>query len=249
MDRGEAIDNQRAHYYEHGWAHIPKVMPIEVADATLYKMQQELGGDWESYRGDYIKTFLTDKKAYECYSFDYTPMSTLQWGLTPYMSALTGKDVIPSHSYFRVYAKGDVCHLHSDAKNCEHALSLTLGYSDDFMWEFNISQKYYEAGERKPADVANEEGGIHLTNIALSTGDAVLYNGINYIHGRVSPNPNRWAAAIFLHWVDRNGPYVEHAFDGRVPEVVKRAEFVFPDDDAPEKVNVNRADMVKSRGR
>ena len=44
MDRSEPIPDHRAHYKEHGWAQIKRVLPIEVADATLYKMQQELGG-------------------------------------------------------------------------------------------------------------------------------------------------------------------------------------------------------------
>ncbi|GJL91104.1 hypothetical protein [Hyphococcus sp.] len=249
MDRATLIENQRKHYRDHGWAKAPKVLPVEVADAALYKIQQELGGDWESYKGDYIKTFLTDKKAYECYSFDYTPMAMLQWGLTPYMSTVVGKDLLPSHAYFRVYRSGDVCHLHSDAMNCEHAMSLTLGYSDDLMWGLDISEKYYEAGEKRPAEVAQQEGRIKLHNVVMNTGDAVIYNGINYIHGRVTPNPNRWSAQIFLHWVDRAGKFARHAFDDRAGEVVRRADFVFPDDDAPEKVNPNRAEMVKERGR
>ena len=249
MDRSAAISDQRAHYKEHGWAHIPKTLPVEVADATLYKIQQELGGDWESYKGDYIQTFLTDKKAYECYSFDYTPMATLQWGLTPYISTLTGKDLLPSHAYFRVYRKGDICHIHSDTTACEHALSLTLGYSNDLLWEFNISDKFYDHQVGKPAEVAQTEENITLHKVLLGVGDAVLYNGINYLHGRIRPNPNRWAAQIFLHWVDRAGEFASHAFDGRHEEVVKRAEFVFPEDDAPDKVNPNRAEMVKTRGR
>ncbi len=249
MDRAQAITDQRTHYENTGWALIPRALPIEVADATLYKIQQELGGDWDSYKGDYIKTFLTEKKAYECYSFDYTPLSTLQWGLTPYISTLTGKELLPSHAYFRVYSKGDICNVHSDAHDCEHALSLTLGYSNDFLWDLNISHKYYDASERRPADIANEEGGLQLHSIPMSVGDAVIYNGINYLHGRIRPNPNKWAAQVFFHWVDRNGQYANHAFDGRWDEVVKRANFVFPDDDAPEKVNPSRAEMVKTRGR
>ena len=46
MDRAQSIEDTRAHYSERGWAHIKRVLPVEVADATLYKMQQELGGDW-----------------------------------------------------------------------------------------------------------------------------------------------------------------------------------------------------------
>jgi len=248
MDRSEPIPDHRAHYKEHGWVQIKRVLPIEVADATLYKMQQELGGDWESYKGDYIKTFLTDKRAFECYSHDYSPMATLQYGLTPYISTLVGKDLLPTHCYFRVYRKGDICHVHSDAHACEHAMSLTLGYSNDYLWEFNISDKYFEADVGKPVEAAQRESHLGFHNLLLSVGDGVLYNGINYLHGRVKPNPNEWTAQIFLHWVDRAGKYAHHAFDGRTADLVKRAEFKFPEEGAPEKINPNRADPVKERG-
>ena len=59
----------------------------------------------------------------------------------------------------------------------------------------------------------------------------------------------KWAAQIFLHWVDRAGKFAQHAFDGRMQEVVQRANFKFPDEDAPEKINPNRTEMVKERGR
>ncbi len=242
------MGDARAHYEERGWTLLPKVMPLEVADATLNRFQKELGGDWESYKGDYIKTFLTDKRAFECYSFDYTPMATLQWGLTPFVSAVVGKDLLPTHCYFRVYRKGDVCHVHSDVHACEHAMSLTLGYSDDYLWDLNISDKYFEADVGKPVEAAQKEDELKFHNIPMSTGDGVLYNGINYLHGRVRPNPNKWSAHIFLHWVDRAGKYAEHAFDKRA-DIMERANFVFPDEDAPEKLNPNRSEMVDDRGR
>lgn len=249
MDRAAPIQQQREQFEENGWTLLKRVLPLEVADATLYAIQKDLGGDWESYRGDYIKTFLTDKKAYECYSFDYTPMATLQWGLTPYVSAVAGKDLLPSHGYFRVYRKGDVCHVHSDAKNCEYSLSMALGYSNDYLWDLNISAKAYDAEDMRPVDVAQMEEQLTFHSVTMGIGDGVLYNGISRLHGRIRPNPNKWTAQIFMHWVDRAGKYAQHAFDGRAAEIVRRAEFVFPEDDAPEKINPGRADMVKERGR
>jgi hypothetical protein len=50
----------------------------------------------------------------------------------------------------------------------------------------------------------------------MEVGDAVLYRGVNHRHGRLSPNPNGWSVHLFLHWVDRSGPYRDHAFDGRI---------------------------------
>jgi len=54
-------------------------------------------------------------------------------------------------------------------------------------------------------------------DVSMKPGDAVLYEGVHHRHGRTDPNPNRWSAHLFLHWVDRDGPYRDHAFDGRAP--------------------------------
>ena len=52
-------------------------------------------------------------------------------------------------------------------------------------------------------------------SLAMNVGDAVLYQGVHHRHGRTMPNPNAWSAHLFLHWVDRDGPYRAHAFDGQ----------------------------------
>jgi hypothetical protein len=57
----------------------------------------------------------------------------------------------------------------------------------------------------------------------MSAGDAVMYRGVNHRHGRLDPNPNSWSAHLFLHWVDPNGPYADHAFDRANVEAAKRA--------------------------
>ena len=50
----------------------------------------------------------------------------------------------------------------------------------------------------------------------MQVGDAMLYQGVHHRHGRTLPNPNGWSVHLFLHWVDRDGPYQDHAFDGRM---------------------------------
>lgn len=249
MDFVQTAPETRRNYETRGWSLLPKLMSIEVADATLYAIQKELGGDWESYKGDYIRTFLTEKRAFECYSFDFTPMATLQWGLTPFICALTGKSLLPSHCYFRVYRGGDVCKIHSDTTDCQYAISLTLGYSDDLIWEFTIGEKRFDASKESPAEAAKREKTLKFYQLPLGVDDAILYNGIDFLHGRTRPNPNKWSAHIFFHWVDRIGPYAKRAFDGRAADVVRRAEFRFPDEDRPEKLNPNRAPISDSRGR
>jgi hypothetical protein len=60
----------------------------------------------------------------------------------------------------------------------------------------------------------------------MQVGDAVLYQGVRHRHARVTPNPNGWSIHLFLHWVDRDGPFREHAFDGRIPTAKTRFDFV-----------------------
>jgi hypothetical protein len=50
----------------------------------------------------------------------------------------------------------------------------------------------------------------------MNVGDAVLYKGVHHRHARVSPNPNGWSAHLFLHWVERDGEFAQHAFDGQM---------------------------------
>jgi hypothetical protein len=48
-----------------------------------------------------------------------------------------------------------------------------------------------------------------------------MYRGVNHRHGRIEPNPNRWSAHLFLHWVDANGPFADQAFDHVAFEAAK----------------------------
>nr|WP_218821370.1 hypothetical protein [Sphingomonas laterariae] len=51
--------------------------------------------------------------------------------------------------------------------------------------------------------------------VEMQPGDGVLYRGIDLRHGRTQPNPNQWSAHLFLFWVERDGPFAQHAFDAQ----------------------------------
>jgi hypothetical protein len=135
-------------------------------------------------------------------------MNFFLWALTPIVSQLTKLDVVPTFAYFRLYREGDICRVHSDRPACEHAVSLTLDYSDGEPWPLEISR--YTVDSYHPVQEHWEKD--HST-IAMEVGDAVLYKGLKYPHGRTTPNPNAWSAHLFLCYVDRNGPYLDEAFD------------------------------------
>jgi hypothetical protein len=154
---------------------------------------------------------ILKRAAYQFHGAVYKPISFFLWALTPMISNVIGRDLLPTYDYFRLYRKGDVCRVHSDRPACEHSVSLTLDYSDGQPWPLEVGRYtvdyYHPIEDRWDRD--------HVS-IPLEVGDAVLYYGVRYPHGRTTPNPNTWSAHLFLHFVDRNGPHAGEAFDGRV---------------------------------
>jgi hypothetical protein len=142
------------------------------------------------------------------------------------MCQVTGLRLVPTYAFFRVYQNGDVCTVHSDRPSCEHSLSMPLAYSDGKIWEFEIGNSFYEFDVASKLQAASDFGEEAYSTVLLNPGDAILYKGVNYRHGRVKPNPNRWSAHLFLHWVDSEGPYREWAFDKQV--MPQPGEFPFP---------------------
>jgi hypothetical protein len=126
-----------------------------------------------------------------------------------FVSELTGADLLPSYDYFRIYHGGDICRVHSDRPPCEHSMSLTLVYGDGKPWPLEIGS----IPVKVESPCVDSFGSEPFTAVEMQPGDAVLYRGIDLRHGRTQPNPNAWSAHIFLFWVERGGPFEEHAFD------------------------------------
>ena len=207
-------------YHAKGYASIAGLVPPEVARAFLHRLQADLSQSQVSLQTYARQSPLLKKGSVEIYGYHYKPMITFLWGLTPSMIELTGRDLLPTYNYFRIYRQGDVCRVHSDRASCEHSLSLTLGYSDDKPWDLQIGSSLVE----EPRAPAEDFGDEPYSSIPMQPGDAVLYKGVEHRHGRVTPNPNRWSAHMFLHWIDRDGPYRSQAFDGQA-DVAAPVEF------------------------
>ncbi|MFL6845581.1 MAG: hypothetical protein ACJ8ER_11955 [Allosphingosinicella sp.] len=209
-------------YAQDGYALVRGLIAPEVARAFLKGLEEELGGQPIALSRVTSHPNLLKRPAAEVYGHHYKPLAYFLWGLTPAVSALVGRELLPTYDYFRIYRRGDVCRVHSDRPSCEHSLSLTLDYSDDRAWELEVGRARHD---EPSARVDEDWGGEPFTSLAMNPGDAVLYRGVEHRHGRVTPNPNGWSAHLFLHWVDREGPWREHAFDGQ-PEPGK-ADFRF----------------------
>ena len=203
-------------YHRDGYAHLEGLIPPEVAMALLGMMERDLAAQKLSYNDFIVDHALSPEATVEILGHHYPPLISFLWGLTPIVSHLVGRDLLPSFDYFRIYGKGDICRLHADRPACEHSLSMTLTYSDGIIWPLDIGTGKVDGSY----DLAEDFAGEPHISIPMKPGDAVLYKGVEHRHGRVTPNPNASSAHLFLHFVDREGPYSGHAFDAaRLQEV------------------------------
>jgi hypothetical protein len=207
-------------YQGQGYAHIEGLIPPEVAEAFLRQLKADLP---EATRQFLTHAPIIKKTSIDVYGRDYPPMVQFLWGLTPAMCELTGRDLLPTYNYFRLYRKDDICRVHSDREACEHSLSLTLGYADGLVWPFEVGTEAIAS----PSPIEDDFAGHGFRSITMQPGDAVLYRGVEHRHGRISPNPNRWSAHMFLHWVDRDGLHASHAFDAAATNALAASKVDF----------------------
>ena len=114
----------------------------------------------------------------------------------PRVEAVTGYRLFPTYSYFRMYLRGNALGQHRDGPACEISVSLNLGQSPERPW---------------PLCLEGREGEI---SAALHPGDALVYKGAELTHWR-EPYEGAQLGQVFLHYVDKNGPYADRKFDGR----------------------------------
>jgi hypothetical protein len=196
-------------YRDDGYALIKGLVPVEVAQAFMLSVKREIGDAPVPINGGNDGTILLRRPGFEFHGNDHLPSTHFLWALTPSVSALAGTALLPTYSYFRIYRQGDICRVHSDRFACEHSVSLTLALSDGRPWSLEVSHRRDDDNWSTTEDF----GGDGYGSICMSVGDAALYRGVSYPHGRVTPNPNRWSAHLFLHYVERDGAHAGEAFD------------------------------------
>lgn len=215
MTTGASQAAASADYPRSGYRLLENFVPPEVARGFLARLKPDLARNGTSLDTLRKEQPLLRQPAAELYGYHYPPLATFHWGMTPAMEALVGEPLLPTYAYFRLYRQGDICRVHGDRYSCEHSLSLTMAYADDEPWPLEVGHDRIDEPYARAEDCWRDREGH--TPVPMKTGDAVLYQGVHHHHGRTSPNPNRWSAHVFAHWVARDGPYAETAFDGHKP--------------------------------
>jgi hypothetical protein len=112
--------------------------------------------------------------------------------LRPKIEAIAECHLVPTYSYARLYFRGDGLIRHRDRDSCEISVSVHLGrVGGDGSLCFGAEDR-----------------------VEMDTGDGAVYLGCATDHWR-EPFAGYTMGQVFLHYVDRDGPYAQHGFDGR----------------------------------
>jgi len=128
-------------------------------------------------------------------NFYADPLSeSLLYELLPFYKKLSGKDLIPTYSFARLYKKGQFLNSHIDRPACQFSLTLCI-YS-------NL---------KNPWPIFIEDEGC-----STSSNEAVFYKGCELNHYRNTLNEDASIVQLHLHYVDKNDDfYNKFVFDGR----------------------------------
>lgn len=143
----------------------------------------------------------------------YSPMcfEALSQILLPRIEKIVGKKLYQTFTYARTYHTGAVLKPHRDRASCEYSVTLSISIDKKFgPWTISLQ----------------DLRGVHR-HVSLQPGDMIVYKGDRIAHWREEYKGRRQTQA-FLHYVDQQGPYKEHMFDGRpvlgIPQGIRLKE-------------------------
>jgi len=133
--------------------------------------------------------FKQNKNGDTCYYSDPL-MESLMINKRKLMEKETNLLLYPTYSFWRMYTFGADLKKHQDRPSCE--ISVTVQINGDSDWPIFMGGK----------------------EVVLKNGQAVAYCGIEIEHWREELKGD-FQAQAFLHYVDKDGPHAEWAFDKR----------------------------------
>ena len=119
-------------------------------------------------------------------------MDSLMLSKLNLMEKETGKKLLPTYAFWRMYTKFADLKKHKDRPACEISVTVNIG-SDGTAWPI------YREGNK----------------VELKSGDAVIYLGCELEHYREEFKGD-WCAQVFLHYVDEKGKNSEWHMDKRM---------------------------------
>ena len=115
-----------------------------------------------------------------------TRLLETQEKLLPLIELRTGLELFKTYNFSRIYKKGAILRMHKDREACEISLTMDLGGDPWSIWVLD-----------------RDENPI---KIDLNPGDALIYRGCEINHWRSKFNGDEHRQ-VFIHYVDKYGPY------------------------------------------
>ena len=109
----------------------------------------------------------------------------------------TGRQLIPTYSYARVYQPGEQLEPHIDRPSCEVSVTVNVA----------------TVGEHSPIHMKYKDN--LPESYTLNPGDAIIYKGCEATHWREPLKDGQLNVQFMLHYVDKNGPNLMYAKDRR----------------------------------
>jgi len=202
-------------FEENGWVKIEKYIDTNMSNLLYHHIQLEaqrlayLEDNSIEADADFNGTF-GDTQAPGDFSKYGDPIFDALLSLgTEKLSELTGKDLIPTYSYHRLYTQGTELKRHKDRPSCEISTTLCIGYDNS-----NVDASKYPDWDW-PMYVGPKDGekGTDGMPIHMKPGDMLIYRGDVVEHWR-EPLWGNNHAQVFLHYNEKDGQY-NIPYDGR----------------------------------
>jgi len=202
-------------FEENGWVKIEKYIDTNMANLLYHHIQLEAQRlvyfeDNLIDVDDSIHGTFTDRQAPGDFSKYGDPIfdSLLSLG-TEKINELTGKELVPTYSYHRLYTMGTELKRHIDRPSCEISTTLCIGYDNS-----NVDASKYPDWDWPmfigPKDGEKDTEGMP---IHMKPGDMLIYRGDEVEHWR-EPLWGNNHAQVFLHYNEKEGQY-DIPYDGR----------------------------------
>jgi len=191
-------------FEEDRWVKIDKFIDRNMANLLYHHTQLEAArlNYYEENNISYFKEVdgtFTDSQALGDFSKYGDPiMDTLLSLSLEQMQTLTGKELVPTYSYHRLYTTGTELKRHSDRPSCEISTTICLGYDVS-----NVDANTYPDWDW-PMFVKENSG--NEIPVHMKPGDMIIYRGCELEHWR-EPFWGKNHAQLFLHYNEKNGPY------------------------------------------
>lgn len=174
-----------------GWDYIPNIITKDEAIQIKYENYlgaiHDLGGlktHFDKERGDVMCCYAPPSSTY------------VVKRAKPILENLLGEELIPSYWFTTTYHNKGWMNCHTDRPSCE--ISVTLNICGDAKWPIKLK------------DLSNKK-----REVVTPVGHGVAYQGTIVPHWRspLRTHKNDRFMQLFLHYVRKNGPYTDYAYD------------------------------------